>query len=152
MDYRAIGDPLLHEHLASGPKNAQYTSSDTQNEIIKLCRSLILCKVGAEVKENGLSSIICDECTDGANQEQLSLPVRYVANNKVGESSVGFFELSERVTGEAIANDIEKVLHTCNLGPSLLRGQAYDGASNMSGWYKSCAAILLLSCIEFSYS
>ena len=57
-------------------KNAQYTSADTQNEIIKLCRSLILSKVGNEVKESELYSIICDECTDGANQEQLSLSVR----------------------------------------------------------------------------
>ena len=112
LDYRAIDDPLLREHLTSGPKNAQYTSSDTQNEIIKLCRSLILSKVGAEVKENGLYSIICDGCTDSANREQLSLSVCYVANDKVCKSFVVFFALNEGVTGEAIANDIEKALHT----------------------------------------
>ena len=80
-DYRAIGDATLQKHLASGAKNAQYTSADTQNEIIKLCRSLTLSKIGNEVKQNELYSIICDECTDGANKEQLSLSVRYMVND-----------------------------------------------------------------------
>jgi len=42
MIYRAIGDEVMCEHLTCGEKNAQYTSADTQNEIIKLCRFLIL--------------------------------------------------------------------------------------------------------------
>jgi len=87
-------------------------------------------------------SIICDECTDIANQEQLSLSVRYVAREKVCESFVGYFELDEGVTGEAIANIIEKAIADCNLDPFKIRGQAYDGASNMSGQHRGCAAIL----------
>jgi len=62
-----------------------------------------------------------------------------MVNDKV---CVGFFELSEGVTGEAIANDIEKAIKACNLGPASLRGQAYDGASKISGRYKGCAAII----------
>ena len=46
------------------------------------------------------------------------------------------------MTGEAIATTIEQAISDCNLDPSLLRGQAYDGASNMSGQYKGCATIL----------
>ena len=55
---------------------------------------------------------------------------------------MGFFELSEGVTGRAITTTIEKALVDCHLDPSKLRGQAYDGASNMSGKYKGCAAII----------
>ena len=91
FEYRALGDQLLHKHLTLGHKNAQYTSADTQNEILKICQSLILDKIENEVRENALYSVICDECTDGANQEQLSVSVRYVAIDKVKESSIGFF-------------------------------------------------------------
>ena len=142
LNFRALGDPLLQKHLKEGAKNAQYTSAKIQNEIISLCRSFILEKVGAEVRQNGLHSIICDECNDSANKEQLSLSVRYVAMDKICESFVGFFELKDGVTGEAIATTIEQAISDCNLDSSMLRGQAYDGASNMSGQYKGCAAIL----------
>ena len=99
-------------------------------------------KIGDEIKENGLFTVICDECTDSANKEQLSLSIWYVANERICESFVGFFELSEGVTGEVIADTIEQAIAACNLDISLLRGHAYDGASNMSGKYKGCAAIL----------
>ena len=53
-----------------------------------------------------------------------------------------FFELSDGVTGESITVAIEKELGSCHLDRSLLRGQAYDGASNMAGKYRGCAAII----------
>ena len=46
------------------------------------------------------------------------------------------------MTGESIAVTIEKALGSCHLDLSLLRGQAYDGASNMAGKYRGCAAII----------
>jgi len=49
--------------------------------------------------------------------------------------------LNKGVTDEAIADTIDQAIAACNLDISLLRGQAYDGASNMSGKYKGCAAI-----------
>ena len=55
---------------------------------------------------------------------------------------MGFFELKDGVTGKAISTAIEQVISECNLDPSMLRGQAYDEASNMSGQYKNCAAII----------
>ena len=94
------------------------------------------------MKESKLYSIICDECTDAANSEQLSLSVRYVMKEQVHESFLGFFELEEGVTGQAIATTIEAALAECHLDPTKMRGQAYDGASNMSGRYKGCAAII----------
>ena len=106
LEFRALGDSILQNHLTDGAKNAQYTSAETQNEIVSLCKFLILEKIGNEIKENGLFSIICDECTYSANKEQLSLSLRYVANEKICECFVGFFELNEGVTGEAIAGTI----------------------------------------------
>jgi len=142
LEFRALGDEILQKHLTNGPKNAQYTCPETQNEIISICKHLIWEKLSRQVAESGFFSVICDECTDSSNKEQLSLSVRYVANDQVCESFVGFFELNEGVTGRAIATTIENALADCHLDPSQMRGQAYDGASNMSGKYKGCAAII----------
>ena len=45
LDFRTLGDLMLQKHLMEGAKNAQYTSAEIQNEIINLCRLLILEKV-----------------------------------------------------------------------------------------------------------
>ena len=70
LEFRALGDPQLQKHLLEGAKNAQHTSPIIQNEIIEICGSLTLEKIGSAIKQNGLYSILCDECTDGANKEQ----------------------------------------------------------------------------------
>ena len=65
------------------------------------------------------------------------------------ESFVGFFELNEGVTGEAVADTIEQAIAACNFDFFLPRGQAYDGASNKLGKYKGYAVILKGSCYIF---
>lgn len=44
--------------------------------------------------------------------------------------------------GENIASNIKAVLQDVGLGLERCRGQAYDGASNMSGEYRGTAAII----------
>ena len=135
LDFRALGDPVLQKHLAEGPKNAQYTSPETQNQIILICKSLILQNIAEKAKESELYSIVCNECTDSSNKEQLSISVQGVAEEQVYESFLGYFELEEGVTGRTIAATIETALAECHLDPTKRRVQAYDGASNMSGKY-----------------
>ena len=63
---------MLQKHLTVGPKNTQYTTSpDMHNEIIQICKSLILQKIAKDVEESRVFCIICDECADIANQEHL---------------------------------------------------------------------------------
>ena len=69
LEFRALGDPQLQRHLLEGTKNAQYTSLRIQNDTIKIYGYLISEKIGSAIKQNGLYSIICDECTDSANKE-----------------------------------------------------------------------------------
>ena len=42
LEFRAIGDPMLQEHLKEGVKNAQYTTAEIQNEIISIADQLFL--------------------------------------------------------------------------------------------------------------
>lgn len=76
--------------------------------------------------------------------EVLSLVVRYCDPDSLlpREDLVGFFDCTEGATGRQLANIILTNLQTLGLDLSLLRGQAYDGAGNMSGSIKSTAAII----------
>ena len=99
---------MLQKHLAEGPRNAQYTSPETRNEIISICTSLILDNIANDVKENGLFTIICDECIGAGNEEQLLLSVQYVTKEQVlQEAFISFYQLNEGVIGKASATIIE---------------------------------------------
>ena len=76
-----------------------------------------------------------------SNREQLSLTVRYVFNGPVKEIFLDFVEV-DRITGESLGEAILHWLHAHGLPASDMRGQCYDGASNMSGARSGCQAIV----------
>ena len=51
-------------------------------------------------------SIIADEATDTANDEQLSITIRFVENGIAQEKFLAFSECQSGVTGKAIADNI----------------------------------------------
>ena len=134
VHFRAETDERLRKHLQYGPKNAQYTSKSIQNELISVVGDAIREEIISEVLSAQFYSIVADEVTDVANQEQLSLCVRYV--------SVDFIEV-EQITGEALATEILNHLAKWKLPITHLRGQCYDGASNMSGARAGCKSIVM---------
>ena len=75
---------------------------------------------------------IADEVNDVANREEVSLVLRYVFQDVVKEVFVGFIAV-DRITGVALAESILNWLRKYKLPVSAIRGQCYDGASNMSG-------------------
>ena len=85
-------------------------------------------------------SVIADEATDVANDEQLSISVRYVNDTGPQEQFLGFHECQAGVSGEAITKGILEQLVNWQLEPRFLRGQAYDGAGAMAGQTKGTAA------------
>ncbi|KAL5470805.1 hypothetical protein EMCRGX_G028829 [Ephydatia muelleri] len=72
------GDRVLEEHLKNSASNALYTSKTVQNELIVICGDIIRNKILAKARRAKYFSIIADEATDVANDEQLSICVRYV--------------------------------------------------------------------------
>ena len=85
--------------------------------------------------------MIADEVTDTANREELSFSLRFVVDGTVKEVFVGFVEV-ERITGQVLAQTILQWLSTHGLSPTDIRGQCYDGASNMSGAVSGCKSIV----------
>ena len=83
--------------------------------------------------------MIADEATAVANDEQLSICVRFVDGGLPCEKFLAFHECRSGVTGMAIANDILSKLAEWQLQPQFLCGQAYDGAGAMAGKSKGVA-------------
>ena len=88
----ASGDHVLAEHFASAGANALYTTKTTQNELIGICGQMIQSAILRRVRAAGVYSLMADEATDVANQEQLSIFIRFVDKStmKVDERFMTF--------------------------------------------------------------
>ncbi len=139
--FRAETDETLLKHLQNAPKNARYTSKTIQNELISVVGKHIQSKILLEIEKAKYYSVLADELADVANKEQLSISFRYVYDRMVKEVFVDFVEV-ERITGKALAEAIIHSLTVWGLSLSHMRGQCFDGASNMAGARSGCSAIL----------
>ena len=140
LHFRAqAGDLVLKEHLSSASGNALYTSKTIQNEVIGICVDLIRNSILKDARCAGYFSVIADEATDIANHEQLAVSLRFVKNGLPCDKFLGFHRCVTGVSGQALADNILKMLAEWQLQPHLLRGQAYDGAGAMAGKTKGVA-------------
>ena len=144
LEFRVqVGDRVLKEHLETAARNALYTSKTVQNEMITICGDIIRLRLIKMVQKAGFFSVIADEATDIANDEQLSICVRFVDGVSPCEKFLAFHECRSGVTGLAIADDILSKLAEWQLQPQLLCGQAYDGAGAMAGKTRGAASRII---------
>ncbi len=139
--FRAETDDVLANHLKNSPRNARYTSKTIQNELIEVVGNHIRQGIIDEVKSSKFYTLIADEVTDVSNKEQLSICLRYVHGRTVKEVFVCYRSV-ERITGKSLADTILSWLYTVGLSPLDMRGQCYDGASNMSGARSGCSTLV----------
>jgi hypothetical protein len=134
LRFRSKNDMTLKNILESSRKNAQYTSSRFQNEVIEVCNILILQKQVSKINDATCFSILADETTDITSIEQLSLCVRYVdkENFNITEQFLQFIPVHD-LTGKAIATSILDQLQSMKVDIKKLHGQGYDGVASMSG-------------------
>ena len=94
-----------------------------------------------KVRSSLCYTLIAVEVTDSSNKEQLCIVIRYVEPEtaSIKEDLVTFLECDGAITGKALADKMLGFVRN-HLDPSKMCGQAYDGASNMSGKTKGAAA------------
>ena len=88
----SVGDTVLRDHIGQSSRNATYTSSCIQNQILDILGSTIVGEIVQRVKDATYFTIIADEVTDCSNKEQLSLVLRYVnqEDNQIREALLPF--------------------------------------------------------------
>ncbi|XP_022847505.1 zinc finger MYM-type protein 1-like [Olea europaea var. sylvestris] len=128
--------------LGNAPHNCKLTSPDVQKDIVNACAIEMINVIIKDVGDS-LFFILVDESCDVSMKEQISIVLRYVDNSgRVNERFIGI----EHVTSTAALSlkaAIDKVFSRYNLSMSRLRGQGYDGASNMQGKFKGLKTLIL---------
>ena len=125
--------------LENAPRNAQYISPSIQKEILYIFAK----KVRAAIREEiGIFSfcLIIDEARDESKREQMTIMLRFV--DKYGHVQERFFDPIHVVdTYLTLKKEISSVLSRHCLDIQNLRGQGYDGASNMHGEWNGLHAL-----------
>jgi hypothetical protein len=130
LNRRAEDIPRLKDFIS---RRESFLSHDIQNELLSLMANDILRQVLADIKSSPYFSIMVDETTDISTKEQVSICVRMLKSDmQPTELFLGLYEVSS-TTGKVLVNVITDALLRFDLLFSKLRGQCYDGASNMAG-------------------
>ena len=77
-----------------------------------------------------------DETNDNSHIEQVSFVFRYAFDGDVHESFL-LFKNVETTDAATLFDHLKETMDSLGLSSSQIRGQCYDGATNMSGRYNS---------------
>ncbi|XP_042035194.1 zinc finger MYM-type protein 1-like [Salvia splendens] len=128
--------------LKNAPDNLKLTSPDIQRDIINAF-AVETTKAIVHDMRSEFFSILVDECQDVSVKEQMGVVVRYVDKNGcVIERFLGVVHVSD-TTATSLEKALDYLLSTYDLSISSLRGQGYDGASNMRGEFNGLKSLIL---------
>ena len=126
------------------------TSKTIQNELIDICSNIICKKNLEKISAACFLSIMMDEATNAANNEQLTVSVQYVhpSTRTIEERFLAFSECITGVSGKSIAYCILQLLCNWQLLSSHLVGQTCDGAGARGGSRKAVRGVLMPSQVQ----
>ncbi|XP_021806163.1 zinc finger MYM-type protein 1-like [Prunus avium] len=131
--------------LNKAPHNAQYLAHDTQKQILHIFATKVKKKICSELGKNKYC-ILVDESLDESGKEQMSIILRFVDCD--GFIRERFFNIVSVIDTNALTlkQEICKVLDNNSILVENMRGQGYDGASNMCGSWNGLQALFLQDC------
>ncbi|XP_070013079.1 uncharacterized protein [Nicotiana sylvestris] len=140
--YANRDDEVKKVVLQSAPQNNMMIAPNIQNEIVNACAKEIM-KAIVEDLNGEYFGILVDESKDVSHKEQMALVLRYV--NKEGKLIERFLSIVhvKKITSSSLQKAICDLLLEHSLSPSQIRGQGYDGASNMQGEINGLKTLIL---------
>ncbi|XP_019226788.1 PREDICTED: zinc finger MYM-type protein 1-like [Nicotiana attenuata] len=116
--------------LKHAPKNDMMTSPKIQKDIVSACAQETV-KAIIDDLDGDYFGILVDESKDISHHEQMALALRYVdKKGQVNEPFISLVRVSD-TSAKSLKEAVLSLLMKHSLSPSKIRGQGYDGASNM---------------------
>ncbi|XP_061368801.1 uncharacterized protein LOC133311724 [Gastrolobium bilobum] len=129
--------------LNNAPENLIMIAPSIQKDITIVAASLVTRAIISDIGDN-FFSILVDEARDISIKEQMAIVLRYV--NCIGdiiERFLGLVHVSD-TTASSLKETIEISFAKNGLSLTKIRGQGYDGASNMSGQFSGLKSLILV--------
>ncbi len=126
-------DSVVAARLLDGPRNAIYTSSLIQNQILDILGNMVRKVVCIGAKEAGVFTILVDGTKDLSKKEQLSINLRYVDDQAFIREHFLTYVHAESVNAESLTKIITECLQAFQLDLNCIVSQGYNSASVMSG-------------------
>ncbi|CAL1401863.1 unnamed protein product [Linum trigynum] len=128
--------------LENAPKNAKYTSHEVQKQILHVLAKKIRKQIFEDIGDSKFS-IIVDEASDESRHEQMAIILRFVdVKGLIQERFLNLVHVKD-TTSKTLHSAICSTLASHKFSLQNLRGQGYDGASNMRGEWKGLHALFL---------
>lgn len=128
--------------LKNAPGNCILTSPPIQKDIISVFAKETGKKIIEEL-DGGFFAILADESADIVDKEWMALCLRFVDKmGQVKERLLGIVHVGD-TTSLTLKAAIESLLTDSSLTLSSVRGQGYDGASNMRGAINGLKTLIL---------
>ncbi|TYI61681.1 hypothetical protein E1A91_D10G190600v1 [Gossypium mustelinum] len=146
----ALYDEKVEDILKSAPKNASYTSSTIQKEILQIYANRVRNVIREEIGDRKFN-IIMDEARDESKKEQMTIILKFA--DKQRQVKEQFFDIVhvKYTASLTLKNVIFNVLLQHSFDIQNFRGQGYDGASNIRGEFNVLQALILNDC-RYAYS
>ncbi|XP_028103563.1 uncharacterized protein LOC114302698 [Camellia sinensis] len=136
-----VADVVLHK----APQNASYYSHRIQKEILSIFFDKIQRFIREEIDEAKFC-IIVNEARDESKREQMAIVLRFFYKDSFIKEHFFYIVHVSDTTSATLKEEICIVLSRHNLSVQNIRGQGYDGASNMRGEWTGLQALFLHDC------
>ncbi|XP_018455197.1 uncharacterized protein LOC130496927 [Raphanus sativus] len=128
--------------LNNAPKNNQMTSPPIQKDIAHCFAEEVTKSVIQEIN-NDVFGLLVDESADISDKEQMAVVFRFVDKfGLVKERFVGLSHVKE-TSSSTLKDAIDDLFSKHGLSLKKVRGQGYDGASNMKGEFNGLRSLIL---------
>ncbi|ESQ50249.1 hypothetical protein EUTSA_v10002181mg [Eutrema salsugineum] len=128
--------------LNNAPKNNQMTSPPIQKDIAHCFAEEVTKSVIQEI-DNDIFALLVDESADVSDKEQMAVVFRFVDKfGLVKERFIGISHVKE-TSSLTLKHAIDSLFAKNGLSLKKVRGQGYDGASNMKGEFNRLRLLIL---------
>ncbi|XP_042055756.1 zinc finger MYM-type protein 1-like [Salvia splendens] len=140
--FSELNDDVSKTLFANAPANNQMNSPRIQKELANACASEVTLAIVNDIGDK-VFTLLVDEARDVSMKEQMGVVLRYVNNEGyVIERFIGIVHVTD-TSSHTLKCAIDDLLVKHNLSLSKVRGQGYDGASNMRGEFNGLKSLIL---------